>query len=191
MSIEKKMALIIVDIEKENGEYVACIVKEGEKGYFTTDWRWGTDRQKAQKQADEYNAKMGITKKEAMRLTFQSMEPKRPQNKFNLPPDLYELVCEKAGTPTTFEDSLVTFEEPMNPEDPKVIYDILLQEIEIQAAGARGHPEEVGRFPTIMQCALILEYLRHGVKQQEAQGIDGQDRKGYTDTQDRENYTEN
>jgi hypothetical protein len=43
------------------------------------------------------------------------------KNLFNLPPDLFDLVCEKTN----------------------------------------GHPEEEGgRFPTIMQCALILESMR-------------------------------
>ncbi len=80
---------------------------------------------------------------------------KRPiQNKYNLPPDLFELVCEKSCYHDTGSPGM------LDPEDPIVIYDILLQEIEIQAAGAAGHPEEDGRFPTIMQCALILEHLR-------------------------------
>jgi hypothetical protein len=66
------------------------------------------------------------------------------KNLFNLPPDMFDLVCEKS----------------QDPEDPVAVYQILCQEIEVQVAGALEHPEEDGRFPTIMQCALILENLR-------------------------------
>jgi hypothetical protein len=66
------------------------------------------------------------------------------KNLFNIPPDLFDLVCEKI----------------QDPEDPVLVYQVLCQEIEIQISQARDHPEEGGRFPTIMQCALILESLR-------------------------------
>ena len=66
------------------------------------------------------------------------------KNLFNLPPDVFDLVCEKS----------------QDPEDPVMVYQVLCQEIEIQISQARDYPEEDGRFPTIMQCALILESLR-------------------------------
>ncbi|MDO8726590.1 MAG: hypothetical protein Q7J35_11030 [Candidatus Methanoperedens sp.] len=66
------------------------------------------------------------------------------KNVFNLPPDVFDLVCEKS----------------QDPEDPVMVYQVLCQEIEIQISQARDHPEEGGRFPTIMQCALIMESLR-------------------------------
>jgi len=67
------------------------------------------------------------------------------KNLFNLPPDLFDLVCEKTNG---------------HPEDPELIYRVLCEEIEIQVAGAYEHPEEEGRFMTIMQCALILEGMK-------------------------------
>jgi hypothetical protein len=69
---------------------------------------------------------------------------KEVRNRYNLPPDLFDLVCEKSK----------------NPEDPVEVYQVLCQETEIQIAQAYDYPEEDGRFPMIMQCALILEYLR-------------------------------
>ncbi len=66
------------------------------------------------------------------------------KNLFNLPPDVFELVCEKS----------------QDPEDPVMVYQVLCQEIDIQISQARDHPEDGGRFPTIMQCALIMENLR-------------------------------
>ena len=65
-------------------------------------------------------------------------------NKYDLPPSLFDLVMEKAG----------------NPEDPKDIYKVLCDELDLQLGNAIDHPEEDGRFPTILQCAHILEYLR-------------------------------
>jgi hypothetical protein len=67
------------------------------------------------------------------------------KNLFNLPSDLFDLVCEKTNS---------------HPEDPELIYRVLCEEIEIQVAGAYEHPEEEGRFQKIMQCALTLEGLR-------------------------------
>jgi len=66
------------------------------------------------------------------------------KNLFNLPPDMFDLVCEKSP----------------DPEDPVLVYQVLSQEIEIKISQARDHPEESGRFLTIIQCALILESLR-------------------------------
>ncbi|MFZ3169015.1 MAG: hypothetical protein WA130_15490 [Candidatus Methanoperedens sp.] len=66
------------------------------------------------------------------------------KNLFNLPPDVFDLVCEKI----------------QDPEDPVLVYQVLCQEIEVQISQAHDHPEDGGRFPTIMQCALILEGMR-------------------------------
>ena len=66
------------------------------------------------------------------------------KNVFNLPPDMFDMVCEKS----------------QDPENPVLVYQALCQEIDIQISQARDLPEENGRFMTIMQCALILENLR-------------------------------
>lgn len=74
MNKEKRMAIIIVDDQKnEKGEYIPCIVKKGEQGFWITDWHWGKDRGVAQKLADDYNAKLGLSKEEVMQLTLESM----------------------------------------------------------------------------------------------------------------------
>lgn len=72
-----KMAVIIIDTEKtERGEYIPCVIKEGESGYFLTDWKWGKDRDIARKLADDYNTKLGIKREEAMQMTLESMRPR-------------------------------------------------------------------------------------------------------------------
>ncbi len=83
--------------------------------------------------------------KKSERKTLEAESLPEIKNKFDLPPSLFELVCEKA----------------QDPEDANEIYDILLDEIELQTAAASDDPEEDGCFPTIIQCALILEHLRH------------------------------
>ncbi len=74
ITMSEKMAVIIVDSEKDrHDEYIPCIVKDGEQGYFLTNWRWGKDKDVAQKLADNYNARLGLSKEEVMQLTFESM----------------------------------------------------------------------------------------------------------------------
>lgn len=71
---EQKIAVIILETEKDQrGEYIPCIVKEGEQGYYLTDWKWGKDKTIAEKLADDYNTKLGLSKKEVMQLTLESM----------------------------------------------------------------------------------------------------------------------
>ncbi len=70
----ERLAIIIVDDQKTpRGEFIPCIVREGERGFYTTNWVWGKDREKAQQIADECNLRAGITKEVAMQLTLESM----------------------------------------------------------------------------------------------------------------------
>ena len=76
-----RKGIIIIESEKEEvsyqtstkNEYVPCVVIEGESGYHTTDWYWGDNFETAQKLADEYNDKLGITHEEVEDLKFHSM----------------------------------------------------------------------------------------------------------------------
>ena len=72
-------------------------------------------------------------------------------NLFNLPPDVFDLICEKCG------------ELNNDPEDPVAVFDILCQEINIQLSQAQEYPEEAGRFNRIAFCALVLENIREDV----------------------------
>ena len=56
-----------------NGEYIACIAKEGEKGYFLTDWTWGKDYAIAEQCANEKNAKMGLSEFDALKIICSTM----------------------------------------------------------------------------------------------------------------------
>ena len=54
------------------------VVKEGETGYYPTNWQWGKDLKIAKKCADDYNKNLGLTDKEVQEIIIQSMidEPK-------------------------------------------------------------------------------------------------------------------
>ena len=70
----KKMVYTILETQTTSeGEYIPCIVKEGESGYYLTDWAWGTDIEVARELADKRNETMGIDKKEANKIILQSM----------------------------------------------------------------------------------------------------------------------
>jgi hypothetical protein len=70
----KRMAVIIIETEKDShGEYIPCLVKEGESGYYITTWTWGSDKKEAEKFAEDYNRKLGISRQEAIELTLASM----------------------------------------------------------------------------------------------------------------------
>ncbi len=53
--------------------YQVGIVKEGEAGYYLTDWFWGKDIKKAQKIANARNYRAGISEEEALGIICESM----------------------------------------------------------------------------------------------------------------------
>ena len=57
----------------ENGEYRALIAKEGEQGYFRTDWTWGKDFAQAEAIAEARNNRLGIDKGTAFKIVAHSM----------------------------------------------------------------------------------------------------------------------
>ncbi len=52
---------ILETVTSEDGQFIPCIVKENEMGYFKTDWLWGKDLKLAQQCADEKNEGLGHT----------------------------------------------------------------------------------------------------------------------------------
>lgn len=56
-----------------DGGYIPCIAVEGETGFYPTDWNWGTDLKLAEKFADEKNAAMGFTPKQAYLIVLGTM----------------------------------------------------------------------------------------------------------------------
>lgn len=57
----------------DKGEYIALIAVEGERGFYKTDWYWGKDFNLAQECADERNARLGLSKKEAAMIQGSTM----------------------------------------------------------------------------------------------------------------------
>lgn len=74
MKTEKRMVFFILDTQtNEKGEYRALIAVEGEKGYYKTDWYWGTDLATAEACADARNDRMGISVVEALKIVASTM----------------------------------------------------------------------------------------------------------------------
>lgn len=72
--MESRTAYFVMQtVVDKNGNYIPCIAKEGEKGYYKTDWQWGKDWKLAQECADDMNEKMGISKQDAMLIQLSTM----------------------------------------------------------------------------------------------------------------------
>ncbi len=54
--------------------FIPCIAKEGEKGFYATDWEWNDCTLKeAEEMVAEMNEKMGYTSEEAMKIQLSTM----------------------------------------------------------------------------------------------------------------------
>lgn len=62
-------------VRAEDGGFIPCIAEEGEKGFWRTDWNWGSDQNLAEQIAAQKNAAMGISEQDAIRIVFSSMTP--------------------------------------------------------------------------------------------------------------------
>jgi len=71
--LKKRCYFILQTQITDSGEYIPCIAEEGTQGYFKTDWSWGSDIDIAESIADEKNDRMGISKKEALKIVAKSM----------------------------------------------------------------------------------------------------------------------
>lgn len=68
-----KAAYVIMEAERTGDGFIPCIVKEGETGYYRTDWNWGNDLETAQEIANKKNTALGLDQAEVNRLILQSM----------------------------------------------------------------------------------------------------------------------
>lgn len=64
---------VLQSITDENGEFIACIAREGEKGYFKTDWLWGKDFAIAEECAKGRNTIRNISEDEAAQIVAITM----------------------------------------------------------------------------------------------------------------------
>ena len=66
-------AYVILHTERDQDGFIPCIVVEGERGYYRTDWRWNVTFELAEHMAWERNLKMGTSRDQALRIVLQSM----------------------------------------------------------------------------------------------------------------------
>ena len=71
---ERVAYFVLEDVKDERGEYIALIAKEGERGYYKTDWTWGKDFKHAKEVADYKNKLLGVSKVEALKIVLSTMK---------------------------------------------------------------------------------------------------------------------
>ena len=73
MEHERIVFFVLESQINDKGEFKALIAVEGKKGYYTTDWFWGTDLATAEAVADARNDRMGISIIEAFKIVAFTM----------------------------------------------------------------------------------------------------------------------
>lgn len=69
----QRLIYVILETERDPEGYIPCIVKEGETGYYRTDWNWGTDLAHAREIAKRMNERMGIDAQTAEQIHDENM----------------------------------------------------------------------------------------------------------------------
>ncbi len=62
-------------VTDKEGNYIACIAVEGERGYHLTDWTWSKNYKLAETCAEKKNEAMGIDKITAFKIVAHTMRP--------------------------------------------------------------------------------------------------------------------
>jgi len=74
MSKIPRMAYFLLETERDkNGNFIPCIAKEYERGYYRTSWTYGKDRDLAEATIQTLNMRMGISEQEAARIVASTM----------------------------------------------------------------------------------------------------------------------
>lgn len=69
-----KVAMVILEtVVDEKGHYIPCFVKEGESGYYKSNYDYGANLEDAKKAAEQFNENLGITKEGAFFMVLESM----------------------------------------------------------------------------------------------------------------------
>jgi hypothetical protein len=83
----ERIAFFVLESQRnDKEEFQALIAVEGMKGYYTTDWFWGTDFATAEAVADARNDRMGISIIEAFKIIASTMSPNAKRLGLLLPP---------------------------------------------------------------------------------------------------------
>lgn len=71
---ESRCAYFLSELVKDSkGNYIPCIAVEGVQGYYVTSWQWGSDKKQAEQIADEFNAGLGLSYEEAVKIQLSTM----------------------------------------------------------------------------------------------------------------------
>jgi|SRR5579859_31652 len=141
------LAIFVMQTERaDDGQYIACIARRDEPGFYRTDWRFGTDWDIAREIAREKNARMGLNEREAEVIQLSTMGGTGDRRQWTLLPigvDDFELTI--AGPlelviKVSFDDGDVRFKRAVAEKIVEVlngsITDDRLEAIEEKAAAA-------------------------------------------------------
>ena len=75
--VEGRVAYFVLEsVTNAQGEFIALIAREGEPGYYKTDWTWGKDLELAEKAAARKNELLGLSQEDAYKIVLSSMRKK-------------------------------------------------------------------------------------------------------------------
>jgi hypothetical protein len=75
-SAAARLVYFISQFECDEHGWIPCIAREGEQGFYRSDWRWKCDLETARGPAAEKNAALGIDDREAARIQATTLRQK-------------------------------------------------------------------------------------------------------------------
>ena len=81
--VTARLVYFISQFERDESGWIPCIAREGEQGYYRTDWCWQCDLETARNLAAEKNAALGFDEKEAARIQATTLRPKQARRTSN------------------------------------------------------------------------------------------------------------
>lgn len=70
---EPRRCYFVMEGKRDDDGWIPCIAVENEQGYYPTTWRYDCDFSKAQEIVDGLNARLGLTKQDALKIQLSTM----------------------------------------------------------------------------------------------------------------------
>ena len=71
--MESRTVYFIQHTECDEQGWIPCIAKEGDPGFYRTNWHWDCTFEEAESICDEKNELLGISQKEAIKIVLSTM----------------------------------------------------------------------------------------------------------------------
>jgi hypothetical protein len=71
---EQRLAYFVLEgLVDRLGNYIPCIAKEGERGYYLTDWNYGNSFDRAVTDIDKLNKRLGLLQEDVDTIIASTM----------------------------------------------------------------------------------------------------------------------